>query len=74
MLTKKIRETGVMLGKIEFPGQHVEIEDPNLRNLVAEVSTKTPRVFNKGMTPRIVAVDCGIKNNIIRCLCAARRR
>ena len=72
MLTKKIRETGVMLGKIEFPGQHVEIEDPNLRNLVAEVSTKTPRVFNKGMTPRIVAVDCGIKNNIIRCLCARK--
>ena len=70
MLTKKIRETGVMLGKIEFPGQHVEIEDPNLRNLVAEVSIKSPRVFNQGMSPRVVAVDCGIKNNIIRCLCA----
>ena len=70
MLTKRIRESGVLLGKIEFPGQPVEIEDPNLRNLVAEVSTKSPRVFNKGMTPRVVAVDCGIKNNIIRCLCA----
>ena len=67
MLTKKIRETGVILGKIEFGDDHVEIEDPNARNLVAEVSIKEPRVFNKGMTPRVVAVDCGIKNNIIRC-------
>ena len=69
MLTKKIRETGVLLGKIEFPNQPVAIEDPNLRNLVAEVSIRAPRVFNAGMRPRIVAVDCGIKNNIIRCLC-----
>ena len=69
MLTKKIRETGVILGKIEFGDDHVEIEDPNARNLVAEVTIKEPRVFNKGMTPRVVAVDCGIKNNIIRCLC-----
>ena len=69
MLTKKLREAGSLLGKIEFASQPVAIEDPNLRNLVAEVSLKTPRVFNKGMSPRIVAVDCGIKNNIIRCLC-----
>ena len=66
MLTKKLREAGSLLGKIEFANQPVAIEDPNLRNLVAEVSLKTPRVFNKGMSPRIVAVDCGIKNNIIR--------
>ena len=69
MLTKKIREKGSLLGKIEFAGQPVAIEDPNLRNLVAEVSLKVPRVFNAGKSPRIVAVDCGIKNNIIRCLC-----
>ena len=69
MLTKKLREAGSLLGKIEFANQPVAIEDPNLRNLVAEVSLKTPRVFNKGLSPRIVAVDCGIKNNIIRCLC-----
>ena len=29
-----------MLGKIEFDGQPVEFEDPNIRNLIAEVSTK----------------------------------
>ena len=27
-----------------------------------------PKVYNKGGTPRILAVDCGIKNNQIRCL------
>ena len=68
MLTKKIREKGSLLGKIEFVGQPVAIEDPNLRNLVAEVSLKVPRVFNAGKSPRIVAVDCGIKLNIVRSL------
>ena len=41
MMTKKIRAKGAMLGKIEFEGQSLlQLEDPNLRNLVAEVSTK----------------------------------
>ena len=64
MVTKKIREHGVLLGKIEFGDEHVEIEDPNKRNLVAEVSIREPRVFNKGMKPRIVAVDCGINHPV----------
>lgn len=40
MLTKKIREEGSILGKIEFEGDKVEIVDPNRINLVASVSTK----------------------------------
>jgi carbamoyl-phosphate synthase small subunit len=67
-LTKVLREHGTMLGKIEQPGETVALEDPNLRNLVAEVSCASPRVFNPGKSPRIVAFDCGIKYNIIRCL------
>ena len=42
-LTKKIRERGMMLGKVVVEGEGgegVEFEDPNLRNLVAEVSCK----------------------------------
>ncbi|CAE7482161.1 Cps1, partial [Symbiodinium microadriaticum] len=39
-LTKKIREEGSLLGKIEFPGQAVSFEGESMRNLVAEVSTK----------------------------------
>ncbi|XP_076858406.1 carbamoyl-phosphate synthase [ammonia], mitochondrial [Brachyhypopomus gauderio] len=68
MLTKIIRDKGTILGKIEFEGQPVEITDPNKRNLVAEVSTKETQVFGKGNPIKVVAVDCGIKHNIIRLL------
>ncbi|XP_060784979.1 carbamoyl-phosphate synthase [ammonia], mitochondrial [Neoarius graeffei] len=68
MLTKIIRDKGTVLGKIEFEGQPVEITDPNVRNLVAEVSTKEVQVYGKGNPVKVVAVDCGIKHNIIRLL------
>eukprot|EP00948_MAST-09A_sp_MAST-9A-sp1_P003695 g3695.t1 len=70
-LTKLIRESGSLLGKIEFPTlgkQLPNFVDPNQRNLVAEVSSKEIRVFNKGAKPRILCFDCGIKYNIIRYL------
>ena len=69
LLTKKIRSVGAMLGKIEFEDQpSIEFNDPNTRNLVAEVSTKTVKVFGKGNPIKILAVDCGMKSNIIRML------
>ncbi|KAJ1460559.1 hypothetical protein M885DRAFT_509598 [Pelagophyceae sp. CCMP2097] len=76
-LTKMIREGGALLGRIDMrspagpplpPGRDLDFEDPNLRNLVAEVSTKTIMVFGRGRKTRIVALDCGIKFNIIRYL------
>lgn len=68
-LTKKIRAQGAMSGKIEFEGQPgVEFEDPNTRNLVAEVSNPEVRIFGKGNPYKILAVDCGIKSNMIRML------
>mmetsp|Transcript_4273 Transcript_4273/g.9416 ORF Transcript_4273/g.9416 Transcript_4273/m.9416 type:complete len:1504 (+) Transcript_4273:202-4713(+) len=68
-LTKRIREQGAVLGKIEFLGLEIEgFEDPNQRNLVAEVSTKVIKTYNKGKSPRIIAFDCGMKLNIVRCL------
>ncbi|XP_061579722.1 carbamoyl-phosphate synthase [ammonia], mitochondrial isoform X2 [Cololabis saira] len=63
-----VMSEGTILGKIEFDGQHIEICDPNQKNLVAEVSTKEIRVFGKGNPFKVVAVDCGIKHNIIRLL------
>ena len=42
-LTKKIRETGCMLGKVvieDVEPESVPFDDPNQRNLVAEVSSK----------------------------------
>ena len=67
MLTKKLREKGVMLGKI-VNEQDIEINDPNLRNLPADVSTKEKIVYNKGGSKKIVLVDCGAKLSIIRSL------
>ena len=43
-------------------------DDPNKRNLVAEVSTKEVVTYGKGNTPKIVGYDCGMKYNIIRYL------
>ncbi|XP_020313303.2 carbamoyl-phosphate synthase [ammonia], mitochondrial [Oncorhynchus kisutch] len=68
MLTKIIRDKGTVLGKIEFEGHPIEISDPNKQNILAEVSTKETRVFGKGNPIKVVAVDCGIKHNIIRLL------
>jgi carbamoyl-phosphate synthase/aspartate carbamoyltransferase len=57
--------------------QDVDWVDPNLRNLVAEVSIKQPKIYSpdpskalktpEGRTIRIVTVDIGIKFNQIRC-------
>ena len=64
-LTQKIRTEGAMLGRIGDG----EFEDPNLRNLVAEVSIKKPKVEGKGKKT-VVLIDCGAKNNIRRSLAA----
>ena len=64
-LTKKLREKGTMLGKIIYH-EDVELQDPNLRNLVKEVSINKPITYGDGRTA-VAVIDCGIKNNIIRC-------
>uniref|UniRef100_A0A665WIT3 Multifunctional protein CAD n=1 Tax=Echeneis naucrates TaxID=173247 RepID=A0A665WIT3_ECHNA len=70
-LTKKIREKGTMLGKLVVDGSpedSIPFDNPDQRNLVQEVSMKEPRVYNPNGNLRIMAVDCGIKHNQIRCL------
>ncbi|KAG1504710.1 hypothetical protein G6F47_002119 [Rhizopus delemar] len=57
--------------------QQVDWVDPNERNLVAEVSTKEPKLYcpdpakairlPSGRTMRVIAVDIGMKYNQIRC-------
>jgi len=64
-LTKKIRKKGTMLGKIVYDKEKIEFEDSNQRNLAAEVSVKKPIVYKKGKK-KVLVVDCGVKNNIIR--------
>ncbi|XP_076129515.1 multifunctional protein CAD isoform X1 [Alosa pseudoharengus] len=71
-LTKKIREKGTMLGKLVVDGtqaKSIPFDNPDTRNLVKEVSMKEPKVFNPEGSVSIVALDCGIKYNQIRCLC-----
>ncbi len=63
-LTKKLRERGVMLGAIAVREPR-EFTDPNRENLVAKVSHKDVRTYGSGRT-RIIAVDCGMKENIVR--------
>lgn len=65
-ITKRLRERGVMLGAIgpKHPG---DIPDPNRENLVAKVSPKVVRTYGDGPI-RVIAVDCGMKENIVRSL------
>lgn len=70
MLTKKIRDKGAMKAKLI-----IESDDPSKfpfrdiysNNLVAAVSRKVPQTFGTGNLT-ILAVDCGMKNNQIRCM------
>jgi carbamoyl-phosphate synthase small subunit len=66
-LTKIIREEGVMLGKILIDEEDVELYDPNQYNLVEQVSTPTVQTYGDGKY-KVVLIDLGLKNNIIRCL------
>uniref|UniRef100_A0A7S2UQ81 Carbamoyl phosphate synthase arginine-specific large chain n=1 Tax=Attheya septentrionalis TaxID=420275 RepID=A0A7S2UQ81_9STRA len=74
MLTKKIRENGAMLGRIEIDPDapapdFANMQSPNVRHLVDEVSIKETKIYGKGNPTKIIAVDCGMKYNIIRRLC-----
>lgn len=64
-LTHVLRERGSTLGKVIVDDEPIEFEDPNLRNLAAEVCVPEKVFYDKG-GPTIAIVDCGTKNNIIR--------
>ena len=64
-LTKHLRDKGAMLGKIIIEDKDVDLYDPNLLNLVDEVSLKQKQIYGNGKY-RILLIDCGVKNNIIR--------
>ncbi len=84
-VTKLIREQGVMLGNLvqqaDFATANtIELENPNARNLVAEVSCRDIIEYgpldaegkkdDSAYKRTIVLVDCGAKNHIIRSLLA----
>ena len=69
-LTKVLREHGVMMGKIIFDDEPDNIPSAEYEgvNWVDRVSCKEIIRYNEGAGKKVVLVDCGVKNNIIRCL------
>ncbi len=81
-LTKILREYGVMLGAIAEEEKLIKkFIDPNKENLVAQVSIPKPQTYKtekKESLPRtvpqsetgarVIVVDCGMKENILRSL------
>ena len=69
-LTKVLREHGVMMGQIIFDDEPENIPTAEYEgvNWVERVSCKDVVRYNEGAGRKVVLVDCGVKNNIIRCL------
>ena len=69
-LTKVLREHGVMMGQIIFDDEpdHIPTAEYEGVNWVDKVSCKDVIHYNEGAGRKVVLVDCGVKNNIIRCL------
>merc|ERR1719215_1239219 len=68
-----LRDSGSTLGAVVVgkDAKGAAWEDPNLRNLVAEVSVTSPKDYDPASDDdtggvKILAVDCGMKYNIVR--------
>ncbi len=69
MLTKRLREEGSMLGRLLFFTEALDFYDPNKVNLVEQVSVTEPIEFGSGQK-KVILIDCGAKDNIVRSLIA----
>jgi len=77
-LTKKLRVKGVMLGILQVCEEREEpnlekllkevetVPDPNLRDLVGEVTVKEPVHHKVGGNKVVALIDCGAKHGILR--------
>lgn len=65
-LTKKLRKKGSMLGKILFY-QDIPFYNTNIENLASQICIKKKTIYGNGKY-RILLVDFGVKNNILRSL------
>jgi len=64
-LTKRLRDKGTMLGRLVVSQEGPGFYDPNAQNLVSMVSADQP-VRYEGGSKRVVVIDCGCKQSIIR--------
>lgn len=67
MLTKLLRKKGVSLGAICMGKAPRKFIDPNESHLVKRVSPSEKKITAQGKK-KIIAVDCGMKENILRSL------
>lgn len=69
-ITKMVTESGTMRGKILYkePSSVSWSSDIQQPNLVDLVSTKEVKIYNPDGKIKVLAIDCGIKNNQIRML------
>jgi carbamoyl-phosphate synthase small subunit len=77
-LTKRLRTYGVMRGILSAGEEAINsrllaeeaqtIPDPNARDLVSEVTARRIEILNRDAKTVIVLIDCGAKDNIVRCL------
>jgi carbamoyl-phosphate synthase small subunit len=70
-ITKRLRARGVMPGRFSDDGGVVDFEDPNERDLAAEVCAGEVRTYNAGAGPKVAVLDAGVKTSIMRSI--ARR-
>jgi carbamoyl-phosphate synthase small subunit len=66
-LTKILRSKGTLLGAIADQKECLHFYDPNQEHLVEKVSVCDKTVYGKG-GKRIIAVDCGMKESMLRFL------
>ena len=66
-LTQRIRNKGTMLGKIIVSDKDIPFFDPNKVNLLDKVTIDSKITYGSGKY-RIILIDCGLKNNILRLL------
>ncbi len=77
-LTKKLRTEGTMLGILEVSYDEPDvaqlsqelkkIDDPNLVDLVRQVSVGKTTTYGDSDGPTVALIDCGVKHGIIRSL------
>ena len=70
-LTKVLRTKGVMPGEINtsVTKEKFKVVDPNKTDLVSGVCVSEPVIYkpwNRNTRKKILLIDCGVKNNIIR--------
>lgn len=67
MLTKFLRKKGAALGAICIDRSPKKFIDPNATHLVKKVSIPGKQIYGGGRK-KIIAIDCGMKENILRSL------